>query len=61
MDNSISVMSNMCKGKLRGFLEINRLKTINETAKAFKVLNRDNANYITTNSSKPLFWEIENR
>ena len=53
-------MSNMYKRKVREALEINRLKTLNETDKTFKVLNRDNGGYVTTNSWKPLFWKIEN-
>ena len=39
---TIAVMSSMYKGKVCGALEINRLKTLNETDKTFKVLNRDN-------------------
>ena len=53
-------MSNMYKRKVREALEINRLKTLNETDKTFKVLNRDNGGYVTTNNWKPLFWKIEN-
>ena len=37
---TIAVMSNMYKRKVREALEINRLKTLNETDKTFKVLNR---------------------
>ena len=40
--------------------EINRLKTLNETDKTFTVLNRDNGNYITTNSWTPPFRKIGN-
>ena len=43
-------MSNMYIRKVREALEINRLKTLNETDKTFKVLNRDNGDYFTTNS-----------
>ena len=43
-------MSNMCKKKLREALEINRLKILNETAKTFKILNKDNDEYVMTNS-----------
>ena len=53
-------MSNMCKRNVREALEINRLKTLNETDKAFKGLNRDNGDYVTTNSRKPLFRKIGN-
>ena len=37
---TIAAMSNMYKRKIRGALEINRLKTLQETDKTFKVLNR---------------------
>ena len=47
-------MSNMHKRNMDKALEINRLKTLNEVDKTFKVLNRDNGDYITTNSWKPL-------
>ena len=57
----IAVMSNMYKRKVREALEINRLKTLNETDKTFIVLNRDNGDYLTTNSWKPLFRKIVNR
>ena len=40
--STIAVMSNMNKRKLCEALEINRLKTLNEIEKTFKVLNRDN-------------------
>ena len=40
---------------IREALEMNRLKTLNETDKTFKVLNRDNDDYVTTNSWKSLF------
>ena len=54
------VISSMYKRKVREALEINRLKTLKETDKTFKVLNRDNGDYVTTNSWKPLFWKIGN-
>ena len=50
----------MCKRKVREALEINRLKTLKETDKTFKVLNRDNGDYVTTNSWKPVFRKIRN-
>ena len=50
----------MYKGKVREALEIKRLKTLNETDKMFKVLNRDNSDYVTTNRWKPLFQKIGN-
>ena len=57
---TIALMPNMYKRKVHEALEINRLKTLNETDKAFKVLNRDNGDYVTTNSWKPLFRKIGN-
>ena len=48
-------MSNMYKRKVPKAFEINRLKRLNETDKTFIVLNRDNGDYVTTNSRKPLF------
>ena len=53
-------MSNMYKRKVREVLETDRLKILNETDKKFKVLNRDNGHYVTTNSWKPLFRKIGN-
>ena len=53
-------MSNMNKRKTCEALEINRLKTLNEIEKTFKVLNRDNGDYVTTNSWKLLLRKIGN-
>ena len=52
---TIAVMSNIYKRKVPKAFEINRLKILNETDKTFIVLNRDNGDYVTTNSKKPLF------
>ena len=49
-------MSNMYKRKVREALDINRLKT----DKTFKVINKDNGDYVTTSSWKPLFRKIGN-
>ena len=57
---TIANRQNMYKKKVREALEINRLKTLNETDKTFKVLNRDNGEYVTTNIWKPLFRKIGN-
>ena len=46
--------------KIREALEINKLKTINEKDKTFTVLNRDNGDYVTKNSWKPLFMKMGN-
>lgn len=40
LEQSPSVMANINKRKLLEALEINRLKTLNETDKTFKVINR---------------------
>ena len=48
----------MYKRKIPKALKINKLKTINEKDKTFTVLNRDNGDYITTNSWKPLFMKM---
>ena len=57
---TISIIPNMYKRKVREAFEINRLKALKETDKIFKVLNRDNGDYITTNSWRPLFRKIGN-
>ena len=53
-------MPNIYESKVGEAPEIIRLKILNETDKTFKVLNRDNGDYVITNSWKPLFWKIEN-
>ena len=55
---TITVMSNMYKGKVREALEIKKLKTLNETDKTFKVLNKNNGDYVITSSWKPFFRKI---
>ena len=57
---AIAITLNMYKRKVREALEMNRRKTLNETDKTFKVLNRDNGGYVTTNNWKPLFRKIGN-
>ena len=47
---TIAIMSNMCNEKVSGAFEINRLKTLNERDKTFKMLNRGNGEYVTTNT-----------
>ena len=46
--------------KIHEALEINKLKTTNEKDKTFTVLNRDNGDYVTTNSWIPLFMKMGN-
>lgn len=57
---TVKIASNMYERKVREALEINRLKTINENDQSFTVLNRDNGDYVTTNSWKPLFRKLGN-
>ena len=47
---TIAVMPNMYKRNVREAFKINRLKTLNETDKTLKVQNKDNGDYVTTNS-----------
>ena len=47
---TVRISPYMLKGKIREALEMNKLKTINEKDKSFTVLNRDNGDYVTTNS-----------
>ena len=56
----VRILSCMYEGKLREALEINKLRTINENNKTFTVLNRDNGDYITMNSWRPLFLKMGN-
>ena len=49
-----AVMPNMYKQKLYEALETNRLKTLNQTNKTFKVLNRDHGDCTTINRWEPL-------
>ena len=43
-------MPNMNKKKMSKAYQINRLKTLNEKDKTFKVLKRDNGDYVSINS-----------
>lgn len=45
----------MYKRKVREVLGLNEPKTLNDKDETFKVLNRDYGDYVTMNSSKPLF------
>ena len=49
----------MYERKICEALEINKLKTINKKNKTFTVLNRDNGDYVTMNSWKPLFMKMD--
>ena len=57
---AIAVISKMYKRKVREALEINRPKTLNETDKSFKVLNRDSGDCVATNNWERLFRKIGN-
>ena len=50
----------MYERKIREALERNKLKAIKEKDKTFTVLNRDNGDYVTANSWKPLFMKMGN-
>ena len=50
----------MYKRKIRKALQINQLKAINEKDKIFTNLNRDNGDYVSTNSWKPLLMKMGN-
>ena len=53
-------MANRYKRKLREALGINGLKTLNETDKTLKILNKYCGDFVTTNRWKPLFGKIGN-
>ena len=57
---TVRISPYMYERKIREALEINNLKTINENDKTFTVLNRDNGDYATTISWKPLFMKMGN-
>ena len=57
---TVRISPYMYERKIREALEINKLKTINEKDKTFTVLNRNNGDYVTTNSWKPLFMKMGN-
>ena len=57
---TVRISPYMYERKIREALEINKLKAINEKDKTFTVLNRDNGDYVTTNSWKPLFMKMGN-
>ena len=57
---TIHISPYMYERKIPEALEISKLKTINEKDKTFTVLNRDNGDYVTTNSWKPLSMKMGN-
>ena len=57
---TVRISSYIYERKIREALEINKFKTINEKDKTFTVLNRDNGDYVTANSWKPLFMKMGN-
>ena len=57
---TVRISPYMYERKIHEVLEINKLKTITEKDKTFTVLNRDNGDYITTNSWKALFMKMGN-
>ena len=58
--NRVCISPYRYERKIHDALQINKLKTINEKDKSFTVLNRDNGDYLKTNSWKPLFMKMEN-
>ena len=50
----------MYKRKVHKTLEINKLRTLNEKGRSFKVLNRDSGDYVSAITWKPLFMKMEN-
>ena len=50
----------MCERKTREVLEMNKLRTTNEKEKTFTISNRQNCDYVLTNSWKPLFMKSNN-
>ena len=57
---TVRISPYMHERKIFEVLEINKLKTINEKDKSFKVLNRDNGDYVTMNSWRALLMKIGN-
>ena len=57
---TVSMSPYMHQRKIREALEISKLRTINKKDETFKVLNRDNDDYVTTSSWKPLFMKMGN-
>ena len=57
---TVRISPYMYERKIREALEINKLKTINEKDKTFTVLNRDNGDYVMTNSWELLFMKMGN-
>ena len=53
------MLPDLQKPKIRESLEINKLETKEEYEIFIKVLNRDRANLVNTNSWKPLFCKIK--
>ena len=53
----VAVMPNMYKTKVHEALDISRLKTLNETNKTFKVLNRENGGYFKNKHMETAFQE----
>ena len=50
----------MYEGKVYKVLNINKLQTLNEKDKTFKVLNRGSGDYVRFNVLKPLFTKVGN-
>ena len=57
---TVRISPYMYERKIRKTLEGSMLRTISEKDKTFTVLNRENGDYITTNSWNPLFKKMGN-
>ena len=57
---TVRISTYMYERKIREALKLNKLRTINEKDKIFTVLNRDNGDYVTTNSWKRLSMKMGN-
>ena len=57
---TVRISPYMYERKIREVLELNKPKRINENDKIFTALDRENGDYVTTNSWKPLFMKMGN-
>ena len=55
---TVRILPYMYERKICAAPGINKLRTINEKEKTVSVLNRDDGDYVTTNSWKPLFMKM---
>ena len=48
----------MCVRKVSGTSEVNNVRALNKKEKTFRLLNRDNDNYITASLYRPSFAKM---